>query len=580
MTRVALCCLTLLVGTVAFGAEPRRPNVLLVITDDQGHGDLGFHGNPKIKTPHLDAFAKQSVRLTHFHVSPVCSPTRASLLTGRYNYRTGVVDTFIGRSLMHSDEVTLAEMLGAAGYRTGIFGKWHLGDNYPLRAIDQGFQEALILRGGGIAQPSDPPGTSSYFDPVLQHNGKEVKTKGYCSDVFTDAAMKFVATDKERPFFCYVAYNAPHGPYQVPDDYLAAYKKLNLAHDQFPKLGQPLTGKANEDDIARAYGMITNIDDNFGRLLAKLDELKVADNTIVWFLTDNGPPTVRYNSGMRGRKGTVYDGGIRVPSFVRWPRGLKGGWELETIAAHIDVTPTLLTACGVEKPKGVTVDGRSLLPLLKQEKADWIPRTLYFQWHRGDVPELNRACAARADRWKLVQVAGVQPNAKLPEKPTFQLFDMPSDPYEERDVADKHPEVVAEMRKGYERWFADVKAERNFAPPLIYIGRPSENPTVLTRQDWRGPRAGWTPKDLGQWDVEIAAEGNYDVTTRFPATKEETLVTLTVGELVVKVRVAEGVSDHTFTAVPLKRGPAKVEAALGEGKESVGAHYVEVKRRE
>src|SRR5262245_61009641 len=224
MTRVVLCCLTLLACAAVAGAEPRRPNVLHVSTDDQGHGDLGVHANPKIRTPHLDAFAKQGVRLTHFHVSPVCSPTRASLLTGRYNYRTGVVDTFIGRSLMHSDEMTLAEMLRSAGYRTGIFGKWHLGDNYPLRAIDQGFQEALVLRGGGIAQPSDPPGTSSYFDPVLQHNGKEVKTKGYCSDVFTDAAMKFIAAEQDRPFFCYLAYNAPHGPFQVPDDYLAPYK--------------------------------------------------------------------------------------------------------------------------------------------------------------------------------------------------------------------------------------------------------------------------------------------------------------------------------------------------------------------
>jgi arylsulfatase A-like enzyme len=576
MRHLSLVAVLLVTGV----AESAPPNVLLVITDDQGFGDLGAHGNPVVKTPALDAFAKESVGLKNFYVSPVCSPTRSSLLTGLYNYRTGVVDTFIGRSLMHSDEVTLAEMLGAAGYRTGIFGKWHLGDNYPLRAIDQGFQEALVLRGGGIAQPSDPPGTSSYFDPVLQHNGKEVKTKGYCSDVFTDAAKKFVAADKERPFFCYAAYNAPHGPFQVPDDYLAPYKKLSLAHDQFPKLGQPLTGKVNEDDIARAYGMITNIDDNFGRLLAKLDELKVSDHTIVWFLTDNGPPMVRYNSGMRGRKGTVYDGGIRVPSFVRWPRALKAGQEVAKIAAHIDVTPTLLAACGVEKPKGVTMDGRSLLPLLREDKVDWPSRTLYFQWHRGDVPELNRAFAARADRWKLVQSLGVQPSAKLPEKLTFQLFDMSKDPYEEHDSADKHPDVVAEMRKGYEAWFADVKATRNFAPPRIHVGTKHENPTVLTRQDWRGPRAGWTPKDLGHWDVEITAEGNYDVTTRFPATKEEALITLTVGEVVVKVRVAEGVSDHTFTAVPLKRGAAKVEAALGEGKEPVGAHYVEVKRRE
>src|SRR5947208_2923223 len=187
---------------------PRRPNIVLIMADDMGHGDLGVHGNPIIRTPYLDRLAKQSVRFKNFYVSPVCSPTRASLLTGRYNYRTGVVDTFLGRSLMHPDEVTLAELLAAAGYRTGIFGKWHLGDNFPLRAMDQGFRETLVVKGGGIGQPSDPPGGSSYFDPVLQRNGKQVQKKGYCSDVFTDAAIDFIAKNKDGPFFVYLAFNA------------------------------------------------------------------------------------------------------------------------------------------------------------------------------------------------------------------------------------------------------------------------------------------------------------------------------------------------------------------------------------
>src|SRR5262245_2707587 len=213
MRRALLVCSLFLLGPAGVvAAEAKGPNVLVIITDDQGHGDLGFHGNPKIRTPHLDQLARQSVQLTYFYVSPVCSPTRSSLMTGRYNYRTGVVDTFLGRSLMYPDEVTLAEMLGAAGYRTGIFGKWHLGDNYPMRPIDQGFQEALVLRGGGIGQPSDPPGGSSYFDPVLQHNGRQEKKAGYCSDVYTDAALEFIKAGSDRPFFVYLPFNCPHAP--------------------------------------------------------------------------------------------------------------------------------------------------------------------------------------------------------------------------------------------------------------------------------------------------------------------------------------------------------------------------------
>ena len=208
---------------------PGRPNVLLIMTDDQGYGDLGFHGNPRIKTPNLDRFARESVQLKTFCVSPVCSPTRASLMTGRYNYRTGVVDTYAGRSLMAPDEVTLAEVLGAAGYRTGIFGKWHLGDNAPLRAIDQGFQQALVIKGGGIDQASDPPGGSSYLDPILQDNGRQRKMSGYCSDIFTTAAIDFVAASDDRPFFAYLSFNCPHTPLQAPEAELAAYQKVDLS---------------------------------------------------------------------------------------------------------------------------------------------------------------------------------------------------------------------------------------------------------------------------------------------------------------------------------------------------------------
>ncbi len=460
------------------------PNVLIVITDDQGFGDLGAHGNPVIKTPKLDAFTKESIWLKNFYVSPVCSPTRASLLTGQYNYRTGVVDTFIGRSLMRPDVKTLPEHLAAAGYRTGLFGKWHLGDNYPLRPEDRGFQETLWSQGGGLAQPSDPPQVdpkTAYFDPVLKQNGKEVKTKGYCTDVFTDAALKFITAESKKPFFAYVAFNAPHGPLQVPDELAATYRKLDLSEKAFPMTGQPWgPGKPNPENIARLYGMVENIDTNFGRLLKALDDAKVADNTIVIFLTDNGPDSARFNGGLRNRKMSVYEGGIRVPCYVRWPAKIKGGIVDETPLAHIDITPTLLAACGVATD--ATFDGRSFAHRLTGGAGNFPDRTLFFQWHRGDEPEKFRAFAARGERYKLVQANGTGDGAKW--QPKYELFDIKNDPFEEKDIAADKPEEVAKLKKEYEAWFADV-TKKGFAPPRIIVGSEKENPVRLSRQDQR-----------------------------------------------------------------------------------------------
>jgi arylsulfatase A-like enzyme len=537
---------------------PRRPNVLLVITDDQGHGDLGFHGNPRIHTPNLDALARRSARLERFHVSPVCAPTRASLLTGRYNYRTGVVDTYLGRALMAADETTLAEMLAAAGYATGIFGKWHLGDNYPLRPMDQGFQESLVLKGGGLGQPSDLPGGERYFDPVLLRNGRPTRTRGYVSDVITEAAARFIEANRERPFFAYLAFNAPHAPLEVPEYYRALYRDLE------------------SDPLARVYGMVTNIDDNVGRLLSRLDELRLAEDTIVVFLTDNGPQTERYNGGLRGVKGTVYEGGIRVPCFIRWPAVIRESISIENIAAHIDLAPTILEACGVERPSGVRLDGVSLLPLLRRDKVQWAARTLYFQWHRGDRPELYRAFAAVSDRWKLLQPLGVEPG-KLPDPLKFELYDLAADPSEKDDLAGRFPERVEEMRRGYEGWFKDVSAGRGFDPPRIALGASAENPVVLTRQDWRGPRAGWNPGDLGHWEVQVAAAGDYEFTLRFAATGAGA-ARLSLGQAVIERPIAEGQTSCTLGPARLEAGPGRLEASISSGGEPHGVLFAEVKR--
>ena len=541
----------LVLGRSALHAKPRadtpsRPNVILIITDDQGYGDMSCHGNPKLKTPNIDRLQAEGTELSHFYVEPVCAPTRACLMTGRYNYRTGVTDTYLGRAMMHAEEVTLAEMLGAAGYATGIFGKWHLGDNYPLRPEDQGFGEALVHNGGGIGQPSDPPG-SGYFDPVLRHNGTWQKRKGYCTDVFFDAAMAFIEKSRGKPFFAYIPTNCPHSPFQIAEKYWRPFRQMGL-----------------DDGTAKVYGMIANIDENIGRLLAKLDALKLADNTIVIFLTDNGPNGRRYNCGLRAHKGSVYEGGIRTAFFVRWPARLKAGRKVACVGAHIDVAPTLLAACGVPKPAGVAFDGISLLPFLLGAKVDGPDRTIYLQWHRGDVPQPFRACAARGPRYKLV-------NGK-------ELYDLAADPGEKKDLAAERGDVVKKMRADYEAWFKDVSSTRGYDPPRIHLGTPHENPTTLTRQDWRGPRAGWGRNSLGHWEVLVAKAGTFEIKLRFFRGADDGQAVFRMGKLERKGPIKKGDGSCTFAKVDLPAGPGRLEAWVEVGKRAVGVRYVDVKR--
>jgi arylsulfatase A-like enzyme len=533
-------------AATAAAPAPHRPNVVLILTDDQGWGDVGFHGNARIRTPHMDRMAREGAAFTDFHVSPVCSPTRASLLTGRYNYRTGVVDTFIGRSLMHPDELTLAEMLRGAGYTTGIFGKWHLGDNYPLRAIDQGFDRAVVIKGGGLGQPSDSPGGGSYFDPILMRDGKAERFRGYCSDIYTDEALRFIETNRARPFFAYLATNAPHTPLEIADSYVEPYRRAGL-----------------DETTARIYGMVTNMDENVGRVLAKLQELGLARDTIVVFLTDNGPQQGgRFNGGMRGTKGTVFEGGIRVPFFLRWPAAVTAGTTIDRLAAHIDLTPTLIEACGVAPPPGHYVDGQSLLPLLRGGGDAWPDRTLFFQWHRGDAPEPFRACAARTQRWKLVDGK--------------ELYDLERDPGESRDLARENPEVVARLRTEYESWFRDVSGTRGFAPPRIRLGTPHEDPVVLTRQDWRGPRAGWAADSLGHWEVEVVESARYEVTLRMAAAQGAGEARFRLNGASLAAPIAKGATTCALGAASIPAGPGRLEAEVAVGDSTVGVHYVEI----
>ena len=461
----------------------RRPNIILLITDDQGYGDLSCHGNPILKTPHLDRLHNEGVRFTDWHVSPTCSPTRASLMTGRHEFRNGVTHTIYERERLTLSAVTLPQLLKTAGYTTGIFGKWHLGDEAEYQPDRRGFDEVFIHGAGGIGQAypgscGDAPG-NSYFDPYILHNGRFEKTHGYCTDVFFNQASSWIETQAAKratpavqstPFFCYIATNAPHGPLHCPEDYIARYK------DVAPSL-----------DVAKFFGMIANIDDNVGRMLAKLDELKLTENTLFIFMNDNGGTSgVRvFNAGMHGQKGTPYRGGTRGASFWRWPGTLQPA-DCDRLSAHIDILPTLAALSGAKLPEGLepTLDGRSLTPLLSNPRADWADRYLFThagRWHKGTDANLAKyaGCAIRDPRYQMVSVrkgppspdplrgrsigqnlrldpAAVAAASKSAAPKNWELFDLKNDPGETKNVAAEHPDVVARLEAAYDKWWAEV----------------------------------------------------------------------------------------------------------------------------
>lgn len=415
----------------------KRPNIVLVMTDDQGYGDLGCHGNTIIHTPSLDAFWKESVRFVDFHVSPTCAPTRAALLTGRHEFKNGVTHTISERERLTLNAVTLPEVLQSAGYATGIFGKWHLGDEPDRWPSRRGFDEMFIHGAGGIGQTfpgscGDAPG-NKYFDPAILHNGTFVKTKGYCTDVFFSQALSWIETVKNKqPFFTYIAPNAPHEPLDVDDRYVRRYR-----------------GKVPER-VAKFYGMIENIDENFGRLLQQLNDWQIDRNTLVIFMTDNGSATGSevFNAGMRGKKNTPYQGGTRVPSLWRWPAGFQGGVDSPALTAHIDIFPTLaeITGSTLEDIAQNQIEGRSLLPLLKNPQAPWEDRVLVThlgRWPTGKWQEAKFAgCSIRNPRFTLVN--------------DRELYDLQSDPGETTNIIAQHPEVAEKLRAAYETWWQSI----------------------------------------------------------------------------------------------------------------------------
>ncbi|WP_422082586.1 arylsulfatase [Ulvibacterium sp.] len=509
-----LFCIIYMRPVPSVAQQGERPNVILVITDDQGYGDLGITGNPHVKTPTLDAFAKESVRLTNFYVSPVCAPTRASLMTGRYSLRTGIRDTYNGGAIMASTEVTIAEMLKQADYRTGIFGKWHLGDNYPSRPQDQGFDESVIHLAGGMGQVGDFTtyfkGDRSYFDPVLWHNGKQEAYIGYCSDIFADQAIRFIEKNRSNPFFCYLSFNAPHTPLQVPQKYYDRYKDIDPSSG-FKDDDRPFTEMTEKDkeDARKVYAMVSNIDDNLGRLFQKLKELKLEKNTIVIFMTDNGPQQVRYVAGMKGRKGSVYRGGVRVPFYLRYPKKIKGNRDIETTAAHIDVLPTLAEICDLEVPRDRKLDGRSLVPLF-QGKKEWQERLLFFYWTRK-YPVRYINMALQQGPYKLVAQTNFDASLK-----DFEMYHVLNDPYEQKNLAMENTAMVQRLKNEMDKTYHElINSENLLNPPPIIVGTQNENPIFLNRNDASGERGIWNQEEVfGKWKV-VLTEGLYNIRFKF-----------------------------------------------------------------
>jgi len=408
------------------------PNIILILTDDQGYGELACHGNTVIQTPHLDKLHSESTRFTNFHVAPTCSPTRAQLMSGKHEFRVGVTHTIFKREQLSLKVPTLAEILKKANYTTSIFGKWHLGDPKEYRPDNRGFDEALIHGGGGLGQVQfgDHPDNAitRYYDPTLYHNGIFEKYTGYCTDIFFDEAMAWIAKNKQKTFFTYISTNTPHKPHIVDEKYYKPYVEKGLKDD----------GPKNSD--AKYYGMITNIDDNIGRLMSFMDKHKLLKNTLVIFMTDNGQTGSLYNAGMRGGKGSPHEGGGRVPCFFRLPNRFTSG-DVDAISGAIDILPTLSELAGISCPNDV--EGKSLVPLLNNHNSPWQDRFLVIhkaRWNNGDADKSKYAsCGIRSQNFRMIN--------------NIELYDMVNDPGETINVIDKYPNVVKNMRSFYDKWW-------------------------------------------------------------------------------------------------------------------------------
>ncbi|MGQ1785359.1 arylsulfatase [Saccharicrinis sp. GN24d3] len=535
-------------------AEETKPNVILIMTDDQGYGDLACHGNPYVKTPTLDKLYEESVRFTDFHVDPCCAPTRSALMTGCYSSRAGVWHTIGGRSLLKEGMTTIADVFKENGYETAVFGKWHLGENYPFRPMDRGFKESIVHGGGGVGQSPDYWG-NDYFDDSYKHNGKFEKYEGYCNTVWFSEALKYIQKNKEKPFFCYVATNLPHAPLRVGEKYIEPYKN-DLS-----------------DRLASYYGMITKLDEDIATLLQGVQELGLEENTILIFMTDNGPcpwfggidmdfetgyPKEGYAAGMRGGKIWGYENAHRVPFFIRWPKGnIGGGKDIDALSAHIDVMPTLIDLCQLNKPEKLDYDGQSLAPLLNEDLQNWDERTLFVHNQRVQFPVKDKEYQVLTDKWRLVK------------REKDELYNIKKDPGQHNDIAAKHPDVVKKLYKKYEKWWDDTSVGFD-KYSQIYIGSEHENPTCLYSHD------SFSRQGKRVWVLHVDRDGEYEfkvnkwrqesgkrMVENKTGDKDLPLKTawLKVGNIEREMEITPDMQSATFT-VNLKAGTSCIQACL------------------
>lgn len=498
-TAVAAIC----VVTASFAAE--RPNVIVVITDDQGYADMSCHGNPVLKTPEMDRLHDDSVRLTDFHVDPTCSPTRAALMTGRYSARTGVWLTYGSRHHLRRDEVTMADVFKQNGYKTAIFGKWHLGDNYPFRPMDRGFEESLI-HGGGVIGETPDYWDNNYYDDIYFRNGEPERVEGYCTDVWFNETLRFAKANRDQPFFVYLSTNAPHGPLHVPEKYRKPYEK-----DHDPRR-------------AAFYGMVANIDENLGRLRKGLKKLSLDRNTIVVFLNDNGTiqgvnlddkwngwETDGWNAGMRGKKTSQYEGGHRAACFIRWPNGgLIGGRDVVGVTAHIDLLPTLIDLCELEFEDSSRFDGISLTDALKSGQAP--DRTLVvhdqgrFGEPLGNGPLIEeREYSVMQGSWRLVD---------------GELYHLQTDPSQRIDIAKQHPELAERLHAEYGKWWDHVSERADEYCPFV-INPTKQQITLISSQNYLGDEVAYSQRSVRKGDggegwtmIDVEIPGRYRIALR------------------------------------------------------------------
>ncbi len=528
-------------------AAPPRPNVVIILADDQGWGDLSATGNTNLATPGIDSLASAGATFERFFVCPVCSPTRAEFLTGRYHLRGGVRGVSTGGERLDLDEKTIADAFKAAGYVTGAFGKWHNGTQYPYHPLGRGFVEYYGFTSGHWG---------AYFDPPLDHNGTPARGQGYITDDLTDHAVRFIEDNRARPFFCYVPYNTPHSPMQVPDRF---YRKFAAAELKLR------ADRPQDEDVAHtraALAMCENIDWNVGRILKALDEQRLADRTIVLYFSDNGPNGWRWNGGMKGRKGSTDEGGVRSPLLMRWPGHIPPGRRIPQIAGAIDLLPTLASLAGIRLPDDRPLDGRSLEPLLtgSADSTDWPDRMIFSHW-AGKV-------SVRTQRWRL-DAAG-------------HLFDMERDPGQHRDVSAERPEVTNRLREAVRRWRAELipKDARDDRPyPVGYPQLPAAQlpardgvPHGGIKRSAPAPNCSyftnWTSLDDSiTWDIEVAAAGEYDVEIHYtcPASDVGSLLELSLGDSRIEARVQEP-NDPPLLGAENDRVPRGPESYVKEFK--------------